>query len=80
MSMSVAIPLCLYLLSGLINYALAFKSPEQWAAYVERYPRGAALRRALRKVGFDLPGLIRLAQTLLAGRGELPKPAAPGSV
>jgi hypothetical protein len=60
--------LALYLLSGLLNALLAFKSPEQWDAFAESNPRGAALRKALRKFGLDLPGLIRMAQAFLAAR------------
>jgi hypothetical protein len=74
------IPLALYLASGFVNYALAFRSAEQWAEYCALNPRGAAVRRALRKIGLDLPGLIRLAlppllralQGGLASRARLP--------
>lgn len=58
--------LALYLLSGVLNGLLAFKTPEQWQAYVESSPRGAAAMKLLRKFGLDLPGVLRIVLPALA--------------
>lgn len=46
--------------SAVLNALLSFKSPEAWEAFVVRYPRGAAAVKLVRKLGLDLPGVLRL--------------------
>lgn len=47
-------------LSAALNVVLSFKTPEEWELYVSTNPRGASAIKLLRKVGLDLPGLLRL--------------------
>lgn len=66
-----------YFASGVLNSLLAFRTTEQWQAYLLSNPRGAAAIKVLRKVGLDLPGLLRIvlpalqnAIARLSGRGR----------
>lgn len=68
MSHDLLIAIACYLLSGLLNVLLSFKTPEQWEEYAAAQPRGAAVLKVLRKVGLDVPGLIRAVRTFLSAR------------
>lgn len=57
-----------YLLTGVLNVALSFKTPEQWEEYANSRPRGAMCIKLLRKIGLDLPGVIRIARAFFASR------------
>lgn len=81
-TLTALLPLLVYLASGALNWALAFKSPDEWATYAAHNPSGASARKLLRKIGLDapgivrlLPGLLRAAQTALGARAALPKRA-----
>ena len=54
--------------TGLLNLALTKRTPEQWEAYLLEKPRAAFVVKALRHIGFDLPGLIRTAQSYLGAK------------
>lgn len=68
------------LITGIANFLLQWKTPEEWESFVARNPTGAFFVKALRKSGLDLAGLIRLWKARLdAKAGRVGGPVVGGS-
>jgi hypothetical protein len=50
--------ICIWLAFGLLNVVLHFKTPEQWVALGEKYPRLQNIIRVMRAVGLDPVKLV----------------------
>lgn len=46
-------------ITGLVNWAMRTKTPEEWEALAEKNPRYAAFAKVLRSIGLDPVKLIR---------------------
>ena len=55
-------------LTGLLNIILRARTPEQWVARCENYPRFAALTRFLRATGFEPVKMVQSITEFTAGK------------
>lgn len=68
MNRAESISLAVLVLATVLNVALRTRTPEEWIALGEAYPRTKAAIKVLRAVFPDLPGALRALQTFLNGK------------
>jgi len=66
-------------LTGAVNVATRLKTPEEWIALADSYPRTHALLTLLRAVGIDPVLAWRSAQALVAGRAVASQSVLPAA-
>ena len=58
-------------LSIIINFALRARSPEQWIAWCDGYPRAASVIRLLRALGVDPVQAIEAVRAIVTGKARV---------